>query len=376
MNKLVIIGANDFQNRLILKAKSLGYETHVFAWKDGSIGEQTADFFYPISIIEKDQILEKCREINPVGVCTIASDLAANTVTYVAQNLGLCSNTIESIEKCSNKYSMRKALEQADVCVPKYYKASSIHDVDLENIEFPIIVKPTDRSGSRGITKLFTTDGLNEAIERAKKDSFENKAIVEEYFEGNEYSAECISYKSKHRLLAVTKKYTTGSPNYIETAHCEPSDLSGKIIEKIKNELFKALDALEIQYGASHPEFKVDSDGNVKIIEIGARMGGDCIGSDLVPLSTGYDFVKMVIDVACGEEPDFTIKPHYKNVWIKFIFNESDIQDMEAFVNNYKDQIIRISDMELENIGKTVDSSSRIGYYIFVDVHCEQGGCK
>ena len=63
MNSIVIIGANDFQNPLILKAKEMGYETHVFAWKDGSIGERTADFFYPISITEKEKILEICRRI-------------------------------------------------------------------------------------------------------------------------------------------------------------------------------------------------------------------------------------------------------------------------------------------------------------------------
>lgn len=65
MKKLVIIGANDFQNQLILKAKSLGYETHVFAWEDGAVGKDNADYFYPISIIEKDKILEKCKEIKP-----------------------------------------------------------------------------------------------------------------------------------------------------------------------------------------------------------------------------------------------------------------------------------------------------------------------
>ena len=82
--KIVIIGANDFQNRLILKAKEMGYETHVFAWQSGDIGEKTADFFYPISITEKEQILEECKKIKPKGICSIASDLAVVTVNYVA----------------------------------------------------------------------------------------------------------------------------------------------------------------------------------------------------------------------------------------------------------------------------------------------------
>ena len=84
-NRLVIIGANDFQNQLILKAKSLGFETHVFAWRCGDIGEKTADYFYPISIVEKEKILEKCREIHPLVIVSIASDLANITVNYVAE---------------------------------------------------------------------------------------------------------------------------------------------------------------------------------------------------------------------------------------------------------------------------------------------------
>ena len=84
MKKIVIIGANDFQNQLILKAKEMGFETHVFAWQDGSIGERTADHFYPVSIVEIDEILEKCREIKPDAVATIASDLANITVSKVA----------------------------------------------------------------------------------------------------------------------------------------------------------------------------------------------------------------------------------------------------------------------------------------------------
>lgn len=96
--KIVIIGANSFQNPLILKAKALGYETHVFAWQDGSIGERTADHFYPISIVERDVILEKCREIQPDAVASIGSDLAMLTVNYVAGKLG-CPATAWNVRR-------------------------------------------------------------------------------------------------------------------------------------------------------------------------------------------------------------------------------------------------------------------------------------
>ena len=149
MKKLVIIGANDFQNQLILKAKSLGYETHVFAWECGDIGEKTADFFYPISIVEKEAILEKCKSIQPVGICSIASDLASITVNYVAEKLGLTCNSTEYTKIQTNKYAMRQALSAAGVPCPKYILADETNDLEeqLANFSFPVIVKPTDRSG-------------------------------------------------------------------------------------------------------------------------------------------------------------------------------------------------------------------------------------
>lgn len=87
MKKLAIIGASYLQEPLIEKAKSMGIETHVFAWAAGDVGEKSADYFYPISIVEKDEILKRCREIGIDGICTIASDLAVITVNYVANNI-------------------------------------------------------------------------------------------------------------------------------------------------------------------------------------------------------------------------------------------------------------------------------------------------
>ena len=261
---------------------------------------------------------------------------------------------------------MRKKMKENNIKTPAFIKVSNEPETwKVEDIKFPVIVKPTDRSGSRGITKVFDKQELEQAVHYATKDSFEKKAIIEEYIEGDEYSCECISYKGKHHFLAFTKKYTTGAPNFIETGHCEPSDIPEDIQDDIKENRFKALSALNIQNAARHTDFKIDKDGNFGIIEIGARMGGDCIGSDLVQISTGYDFVEMVIDVACGKEPNFTKTTIPTKAVIKFIFTQKDLDEMNEFVKNHKEQIYRVSKMELENLGKTVDSSTRIGYYIY-----------
>ena len=364
--KIVIIGANDFQNKLIEKAKDLNYETHVFAWKDGSIGEKTADFFYPISIIEKEKILEQCKKIKPDGICSIASDLATITVNYVAEKLGLKGNPVSSTFQCTNKYEMRKVFKENGIKTPKFIKTTSnFNKSKLNDFKFPLIVKPTDRSGSRGITKIYSMEELKKAIDYSVKDSFEKSAIIEEYIEGNEYSCECISFNGKHYFLAFTKKFTTGAPNFIETGHVQPSDIDISIQEKIKKEIFRALDALGIKNGASHTEFKIDENGTMIIIEIGARMGGDCIGSDLVYLSTGYDFVKMVIDVSVGLEPNFNINTLPRKVAIKFLFNEKDLEELENLKVNKKIQIYSISELNTSHMGNVVDSSSRLGYYIY-----------
>ena len=365
MEKIVIIGANDFQNPLILKAKEMGFETHVFAWRDGAIGEKTADYFYPISIVEKEKILEICQKIHPIAIVSIASDLAAITVNFLSRNLHLPSNSERNVLISTNKYEMRKAFQRAGVSTPQFLGADNNSDMnEIVKMKLPVIVKPTDRSGSRGITKLESWEGLRSAISEAVENSFEKKAIVEEYLKGDEYSCECVSFNGEHHFLAITQKFTTGAPHFIETGHIEPSGLENEQIERVKKIVFAGLNALEITNGASHSEVKIDAEGNVHIIEIGGRMGGDCIGSDLVPLSTGYDFLKMVIYCAIGKSPELKRSKDTSVAVIRFIFTEDDYKNFCEIKKNYPEKIYRASDIKLEPEHKVIDSSSREGFYI------------
>ena len=363
MKRVVIIGANEFQNPLIEKAKSLGYETHVFAWASGDIGEKTADYFYPISIVEKEKILEECKKIKPDAITSIGSDLAIITVNYVADALGLNCNDPDYSLICTNKFEMRKAFEKANIKVPRFERVKNVDEVTIN--KFPLIVKPTDRSGSRSIALVHTKEELKNSILKACDSSFEKCAIVEEVIEGkNEYSCESISFKGKHTILAITRKFTTGFPTCIETGHIEPAELP----ENIKNNIFeiipKALDALHIKNSASHVEFKVGEDDSINIIEIGARMGGDCIGSDLVKISTGYDFLKMVIDVALGKAPEFIQVSKPQNAEIRFIFTQNDIDELNKINEEHPEYLYYASPIDKINSHKIVDSSTRYGYEI------------
>ncbi len=363
MKKIAIIGANDFQNQLIIKAKECGCQTYVFAWENGAVGKQNADYFFPISIVEKELILEKCQEIGIDAICSIASDLAVITVDYVAEKMNLNANSIECSEIATNKFKMRNAFLTNGDPIPKFRITAPNDNYDISGMKFPLIVKPTDRSGSRGIMKISDESQIEPAVLAACNESFEHKALIEEFVDGKEYSVECISFHGEHRFLAVTEKITTGSPHFIETGHNQPALLTCEMQDNIQNVIFHALDSLKITDGASHSEIKIDGTGNIKIIEIGSRMGGDCIGSDLVRISTGYDFTKMVIDVALGCAPVFEriVKP--RRAAVRFIFCPKDIEDCEQMLRNGWELERKFIEQDFDG-HEITDSSNRYGYYI------------
>lgn len=364
MRKVAIIGASYLQLPLIEKAKQMGYETHVFAWQCDDVGEKEADFFYPISIIEKDEILMKCIEIGIDAICSIASDLATLTVNYVANKMQLTGNNLECTRNCTNKYNMRTCFLKRNDPSPKYVLIRNPEDLFKSDFSFPVIVKPSDRSGSRGITKLDSKEGLQEAYQQACEESIEKEVLIEEFVEGIEYSVECISHQGKHYYLATTLKHTTGSPHFIETGHEEPSGLDEDMINKIKDVVFHALDTLGIENGASHSELKIDASNNIKIIEIGARMGGDCIGSHLVQYSTGYDYIKMVIDIALGKQPSFDKVNEEMAVEIRYIMNTEDYEEMIEEEKSNPSNILYKSVIDKDMAHEVRNSSNRIGCYL------------
>ena len=230
------------------------------------------------------------------------------TLTYVVQEMGLTGNSDECLRLTQTKFAQRQALEHAGIPVPGYYLIKDEAQLSGVNLRFPVIVKPVDAGGSQGICKADGPGQLLEAFQIASKSSHCGDVIVEEYVDGREFSVEFISHQGKHYLLQITDKETSGSPHFVELSHHQPADLSADVWERIRDMVSKALTALHIEDSASHTEIKLNSRGELFIIETGARMGGGHITSDLVRLSTGYDFVKGAIDLAVGDfsEPIFT----------------------------------------------------------------------
>lgn len=358
--KLAIIGASNLQLPLVKKAKEMGIETHCFAWEDGAVCKDVSDYFYPISILEKEEIFEVCKTIGINGITTIATDMAVPAISYVAEQLGLVSNSYNTAVTATNKALMRKAFEAHNCNSPKFVISNNTEE-EIGDFKFPLIVKPVDRSGSRGVTKVEKSSDVTKAIQNAISHSFSKEAIIEEFIEGTEVSVESISWEGKHYIIAITDKVTTGSPHFVELAHHQPSNLSVGIQQKIKMETLKVLDAVYIQNGASHAEFKITDKGEVYVIEVGARMGGDFIGSHLVQLSTGYDFVKAVVNVALNhfEEPERTAE-NYSGVY--FLCEET--KNLLPYFENENDFDVE-KEIVNQKLKKITNSNDRSGYLIY-----------
>ena len=364
---IAIIGASYLQRPLVERAKQLGLRTICFAWAEGAVCKDICDVFYPISITEKEQILDVCRKEQIDGVCTIASDVAAPTVAYVAEHMKLTGNSYEAAVRANNKFAMRNAFMAAGVPCPAYHVCKSFDELAQTDIHYPVIVKPTDRSGSLGITKVTNQDELRQAVTIAVNHSFEHEALVEQFIEGREISVEFISYGGTHYPLQITDKVTTEAPHFVELAHHQPAELTEEQYKAIYALTQKALNALGVTNGASHSEYKITADGQIYVMEIGARMGGDFIGSDLVRLSTGYDFVQGVIEVALGlfEVPQ---QPVHKYAGVYFLSAET--EQVKHYIDHQDDYPeIVMAEQTSDELRHVNCSSERSGYFIYQADH-------
>lgn len=303
--KLAVIGANEPLLPFYQQINKEQFEVYGFAWEKGAVCKKYCDKFYPISFTEKEKILEICQNINIDGITSFSLESAIPTVNYIASNMGLICNADLVLEWIGYKNKMREILASVGLPMPK----SIVYNDKLKSTQIPkcpIIVKPVDGGGSKGVTLVESEAELQKAINYALSFSKLKKVIIEEYIEGDEVSVEYISYQGKHYFLSITDKVTSGNPHFVELEHKQPSGLESNIQEKIKDVVQASLTVLGVTNSPSHTELRIDKIRGPIIIEVGPRMGGGHITSDLVKLSTGYDFVDGACNLACKNfiQPD------------------------------------------------------------------------
>ena len=363
MKKIAVIGANEPSLSFYRQAKALGYYIIGIAWAKGAVCKKYCDRFYPISFTEKDEVLKVCQQEKIDGITSFSLESALPTVIYVAQHMGLVSNGYDCIKLTENKFAQREAFCDAGLNVPYFQRVKDVDSVEIEKFQFPIIIKPVDSGGSQGITKLENKEGLKEAFNYAIEHSRTREAIIEEFIEGREFSVEYLSCKGHHYNLQITDKVTSGAPHFIEVSHHQPADLSESQRTEIKKVVEKGLTALKIENSPSHTEIKMTPQGELYIIEIGARMGGDNITSDLVRLSTGYDMVKGCIDLACGDfvEPVLT-KQMFSGV---YFYSQLASHIGEVIKNHEKYPEIVEWELSTDDLPEANSNADRGGYLLY-----------
>lgn len=312
MKKILIIGAGFLQSFVIQKAKAMGYYTITIDKNPNSIGFQFADEYEVIDITDYEESLKYALLKNVDGVMTAATDYGVITAAYIAKHMNLPGLKLDVAKLVKDKYSVRKTFYENKVDdLSQFYEISSISDIDkiTPMLKFPVIVKPSDGSGSKGIRRVDTVLEFKEACNLALKSSLNGTVLVEDFIDGTEYGVESFVYKGKIYVLSVMGKYMTEPPNYAELGHFIPSGLS--IEDKVKDIVTRAISVLGINFGAVNMDVLVTQDNRICIIDVGARMGGNLIGSHIIPIGTGINYLENLIRASVNE--DINLKPTRKS---------------------------------------------------------------
>ena len=359
--RLVIIGTAEGQKQLYVKAKRKGLYTIAFSYNRGCIPSELIDEYHEISILEKDAIVDKCRVIGVDGIVSNGSELTANIVSYIAERLGLeCtpSQVITSLQDKSKVRLLTENVRELQTIRSYIYDGST-----PEPLFLPCVVKPIKGSGKSGVSFANNIKEFQEAIAYSYRAS-DTAPLIEEYAKGKEVSVESISFRGQHHVIQITDKDSSGAPHFVELGHHQPSVFSHDIQEKIRRVLPRILDSVGYVSGASHTELKVSDDGSIYLIEINPRGGGDEISNRLVSLSTGYDYIGGMIDVALGHFVTPIMKSGMKCAGILFLTKQT--EHLLPLFNTAKDQPWYIDGcIDSFDLEECVGNASKNGYLIY-----------
>lgn len=309
--KIMILGASILQLPGIQKAKQMGLQVVAVDMDPCAVGFSESGICKEIiSTIDVPAVLEAAKRHKIDGIMTLASDMPMRTVAAVSKALGLPGITEDTAVKATNKAAMRQALQEHGVPIPRFFRVSDAQQYRqaVSQMTGAFMVKPADNSGSRGIIKVEDpTDeaAVTSAYAYSREHSRGGDVVVEEFMRGSEVSVETLTVDGVCHVIQITDKLTTGAPYFVEMGHTQPTAHSPQISEQIRQVAIAANRAVGITSGPSHTEIMVTEEGP-KVVELGARLGGDCITTHLVPLSTGVDMVEKCIRIALGEKPDLT----------------------------------------------------------------------
>ena len=323
MKKIMVLAAGLLQIDVIEKAKSMGYYVLAVDGNPKAPGFNVADKAICADIVNEETMLKIARDEHVDGVIHPCSEVSMAVMGRINDELGLSGISREQAICATNKHLMRKAFEKGNAPSPKSILAKDAEDAwrRLQSeFDTDAILKPSRNSGSRGIAKVSRNMDKGDfirAYDEALNESRDHSVLIEQFIEGPEFSIEMIVWQGEIHVLTVTDKKTTGAPHFVELGHNQPSCFSATDVETLKAAAVAGVRALGVNNCACHAEAKL-MNGKAYLMEVGARLGGDFISTELTHLSTGIDMVAAAIDVALGVEPDLSAKEEPKGVCIRY----------------------------------------------------------
>jgi len=296
---VLIFGGGPLQLSLIINVKKMGYHAIVIDPDFNAVGSKVADLFIKVEGDDFDKTLNIAIENKIKGIVTTATDKPILMMCRIAKILNLPFPSYESCEILLNKTRFKQFLENNNMPFAKGYEFRSPKKTIPSNLAFPVMIKPVMNSGSRGVIKC---DGILEfqnKIEETIKHCENKGYLIEEYIQGDEISVETLVQGNKIHIIQITDKIVSAPPYNVELGHIQPSryEYLRPAIEKLLQDI---VDKLNLNNCALHPEMKVYNN-RLTLIEIGPRLGGDFITSHLVPLSTGINIEKQLINITLGK---------------------------------------------------------------------------
>lgn len=298
---VLIFGVGELQKSIIERAKLMGLFVVGIDPCADAVCREVVDAFEVVGGQDYEGTLAVAQKYNICAVVTAATDKPLVMMARVAKELGLPFYSEETAKISTDKFRMKESFRKGGIPCANGGLMKSIDEV--EGLVFPVILKPRDNSGSRGVIFCNNKAELEAAFNEAKQYTRLDSVLVEEFIEGQEYSIEGLHYNGKSEVIQFTEKKTTPFPYNVELGHIQPADISEEHKEQIRKIVADIAVALGFENCPSHTELKINERG-IFVIETSPRLGGDYITSTLTPLSTGINLEDQLLNIATGAPVD------------------------------------------------------------------------
>lgn len=322
MKKILLLGGSAQQVVAIKTAKRLGYSTVLCDFLTDNPGKFLADKFYLVSTTDKAAVLEVAQKEHVHGVLAYASDPAAPTAAYVAEKMALPGSPYKSVEILCNKDKFRAFLKEHGFCTPeaKGYTNISKAVQDIKNglFKYPIIVKPVDSSGSKGVSRIDSFEQVENLLEYAMSYSLGHRIIVEEFVEkyGYQIAGDGLSVDGKlvFRYFANDHFDVRCKNPFVPVAASFPYNIPDEVQNKIHDTIQRLLTLLGMRTSTYNFDMRIDKDFNVYLMEVAPRDGGNYI-PQAIRYATGVDLVECSVKAAMGEKIEIPTQVQSSGCW-------------------------------------------------------------